>query len=74
MAVIRTNSAPAEINVCTLDGVRYIAKTGFVDSCEGCVASGGYTRQHSRLCDQLPSCNADRRVDGRNVYWVEVAA
>lgn len=74
MAVIRTNSAPAEINVCTLNGVRYMAKTGLMDSCEGCVASGGHTRQRSRLCDQLPSCNADRRVDGRNVYWVEVAA
>ena len=72
MAVIRTNSDPAKINVCTLNGVRYMAKTGLMDSCEGCVANG-YTRQHSRLCDQLPSCNADRRVDGRNVYWVEAS-
>ena len=73
MAVIRINSDSAKINVCTLDGVRYEAKTGLMDSCEGCVANG-HTRQHCRLCDQLPSCNADRRVDGRNVYWVEATA
>lgn len=57
------------MNETTIDGVRYVAKPGAPDSCEGCAGDGKF---NIMLCGALPPCTADERADGVPVIWVEV--
>jgi len=41
------------------------------ETCAGCAASNGGNLPSTHLCEQLPECTKSKRLDGRNVVFVD---